>query len=416
MGMELTADAGMHAGPTETAENCRVGQEESLERKCRILGALTAAGIGRRELWLTDEIGQEDIAWIAEVSEMHQMDTVLLPKILPFCTGPEKETLRMRVHSCMIASLIQMRAVAEIAAYFEKNRIRHQLLKGAVLKRFYPAPELRGMSDIDVVVEEAQLAEAAETLEKLGYMKISEEKHHISFRKEPFLLVELHWDLYDHRRDDREYRYFRDRAEKTLWEGSAYSSRFGDEDFYIYMIAHAARHFYETGCGIRHFADIYVYLTEKKADLDGEILRQGLEACGLTTFERKFRELAFAWIGQQPLTDEQLHLFSYMLRCGIYGRGENGIWAMLAAESTGHPDRNMKRRFLFPPYTQMRQKYPWLKKVPFLLPVTWLWRAVSGITDRGALERAKKVSETDREDAKKMIDLYRSMDFPFGKE
>lgn len=415
--MEAVAkmDQELKNGGAAGAESaCR---DADIRRRCRLLGEAVAAGLSGKTGALQEEISIEDSKWLCEVSGKNMMDTVVLPQIMDYCEESVKESLRSRVHYSMICSLIQMRSATEIAAYFEKEKIRHQFLKGTVLKRIYPTFELRDMGDIDLVVDEAQLGEAEKVLTDLGYTKGASEDHHDCYVKEPFLVVEVHWDLYDRHRDRRQYLYFRDCSRKEKLSGREFGQRFDAVDFYIYMIAHSARHFYETGCGIRHLADVYIYYSKKKTDMDPERLKKGLEACGLAVFERKLRALAFDWLEQRSLTDEQLDLLSYMIDCGVHGQGENGIWAMLAEDALASGgDGNAKRSFLFPSYSKMKEIYPWMEKRPFLLPAGWIMRAFRGIRDRNALQRAKKIRDMDVDESKKMVDLYKGMELHLKRD
>ena len=386
-------------------------------RRCRILGELIARGLSGKTETFPEEISREDSEWLCQATYENMMDPVILPQIIDYCEEAGKENLRSRVHYSMIRSLIQMRSATEIGVYFEKEKIRHQFLKGTMMKRIYPNYELRDMGDIDIVVDESQIEEAESVLTKLGYTKGASEDHHHCFLQEPFLVVELHWDLYDRHRDRRQYLYFRDRSCRKALKGREFGQSFDSVDFYIYMIAHSARHFYETGCGIRHLVDVYVYCTKKKEELEPERLRKGLEASGLVAFERKIRELAFAWLEQRPLTEEQVNLLMYMIDSGVHGKSENGIWAMLAEDSlSSGEEKNAKFSFLFPSYTNMKELYPWLEKRPYLLPAGWVMRALRGLRDREAVERAKKVRDMDGKEAQKMIELYKSMELRLARD
>ena len=78
--------------------------------------------------------------------------------------------------------------------------------------------------------------------------------------KEPFMVVEAHRAMYDKTVDNNQYEYFSNFSKAILKKGYKYTYDFNDEDFYIYMIAHMAKHFYVKGCGRlyrkRHVSDI----------------------------------------------------------------------------------------------------------------------------------------------------------------
>ena len=104
----------------------------------------------------------------------------------------------------------------EIQEKLEENKIRHQVLKGAVMKHIYPRPEFREMGDIDIMIYEDSLEQAEKVVEELGFVKYQTVKHHEIFFKKPFLMLEMHWSLYDQNVDRNQSVYFKKqfRAEK----------------------------------------------------------------------------------------------------------------------------------------------------------------------------------------------------------
>ena len=68
--------------------------------------------------------------------------------------------------------------INEISNLFESERIDYMMLKGAVLRSYYPQPWMRTSCDIDILVKEESLDRATNALvEKLSY-KTDYEKHY----------------------------------------------------------------------------------------------------------------------------------------------------------------------------------------------------------------------------------------------
>ena len=101
---------------------------------------------------------------------------------------PEADAEKMRpsVLNSTIKTLSQVCAVREIQEKLEENKIRHQVLKGAVMKHIYPRPEFREMGDIDIMIYEDSLEQAEKVVEELGFVKYQTVKHHEIFFKKPF--------------------------------------------------------------------------------------------------------------------------------------------------------------------------------------------------------------------------------------
>jgi hypothetical protein len=99
--------------------------------------------------------------------------------------------------------------LAEMASELDRRGVRALFLKGAALAfTVYPEPELRPMSDIDVLVAKRDLAAAGEVLARLGYAAPEERgwasdlgrhMHHLAQRRRVVdgidVPVEVHWQL-----------------------------------------------------------------------------------------------------------------------------------------------------------------------------------------------------------------------------
>ncbi len=316
--------------------------------------------------------------------------------------------------SSTMKTFTQVFAAKEITETFEKNGIRHQILKGTIMKNIYPSPEMREMSDIDLVVYDESLDRAAKIMEEMGYENHGLVKHHMIFSKGAKLLVEVHWCLFDANAGKKQHLYFKDNFRAKLKEGTQYTYEFSLEDFYVYMISHMAKHFFETGCGIRNLVDIYVYINKYGETMNKEYLDKELNECGIFDFEKNMRNLAFIWLDNEEFDTFNENLFEYMVESGIYGKRENGIWSQLAKE-TSNGRANAKIHFYFPSINFMKEKYPWLEKAPFLLPIGWVIRGVTGISQKEAREHRENFEKSDKEKVEKMLDIYHKLNLEFRR-
>jgi hypothetical protein len=349
------------------------------------------------------------------IATMGQMPYLLLNSLLKL-TEDEKEaqSIKSLVRRSTLKTFVQVFAAKEITAKFEANGIRHQLLKGTIMKGLYPSPEMREMSDIDLVVYDENLDKAAKVMEEMGYKNHGLVKHHMIFSKGKDLMVEVHWCLFDSNADKKQHVYFKDNFRAKLKEGTQFTYEFGTEDFYVYMISHMAKHFFETGCGIRNLVDIYIYCNTYYSSMDQAYLNEELTKCGNLDFEKCMRKLAYIWLDDEDCESFYDDLFEYMVESGIYGKTENGIWGQLAKE-TSKSESNSKIRFYFPSINFMQEKYTWLKKYPFLLPVAWVIRGVTGISNKEAMEHKNSIEKADKTEVKKMLNIYRRLNLEFRR-
>ena len=86
--------------------------------------------------------------------------------------------------------------------------------------------------------------------------------------------IELHRAMIDESYETNNY--YDNIWEKVIKvENKKYLYKLSDEDFLIFMIAHAAKHFSGGGTGFRTIIDTYIYLENKS--LDYEYIYQELE-------------------------------------------------------------------------------------------------------------------------------------------
>ncbi len=383
------------------------------EKWMKLTSELVKAGFGNQDckIEIPEEITYEEIIEYAKAAEM---EYVLLSPLVKM--GIPTELLgkvRQRLIESTLATLAQVKAAQELEEAYEKEGIRFHMLKGTVLKSIYPKPEIREMSDIDVMIYDESLDRAEEVAKSLGYKMFQSVKHHVIYEKPPFLILEIHWSLYDKNVDRDQDTYFNDSVRAKLKPGTKSTYEFSKEDFYVYMIAHMAKHFYENGCGIRNLMDIYVY-QDKYADvMDMKYLEAELKKCGLFEFESQMKSLAEVWIeGKEPSQFEK-NLFSYMLDSGIYGKAVNGIWGQIAKQEEADGS-NMKMNYYFPPLSYMKENYKWLEKMPFLLPAAWCIRAVHGIAN-GAADRNAGLNNVNEENRKDIVEIYKKVGLNFKK-
>lgn len=182
--------------------------------------------------------------------------------------------------------------------------------------------------------------------------------------------------------------YYADPWQRALPTDEESVYRFSPEDEYIFMLMHGYKHFSGAGSGVRTVLDFYLFLkaygdTLNREYIDGEIAaadalaeKRGAEGAPLKNFEATlFREIGLWFEGESAVLDETgLEILSD----GVYGRAEKR-W-IKESRKKGRGKYLFGR--LFPPFRTMKQAFPVLKKLPFLLPFFWIWRILRGVFKR----------------------------------
>lgn len=356
---------------------------------------------------------------LVEVAHRNHMDYLILGALLKTdLTEEQKSSIRPYVIKSTVRNLAQVHCLRELEDRYEEEGIYHLVLKGAVLKQLYPVSEMREMSDIDIMIYDENLNRAKKIVEELGFTLFKSVKHHDIYVKAPYLMIELHHALYDKNVDKNQYEYFQRDKLTIAKDGKKYAMQLSTENFYVYLIAHMAKHFYETGCGIRNLMDVYYYRKSYATTWNYAYLGKELQECGLTVFEQRISTLAQVWLGGRKTDSFSETLFDYMLNCGIYGKSENGLWGRFAKEDSNKDTRLKlfaKSWYYFPPLSYMESDYPWLIKHPKLLVVAWGIRAVHGLLHKDGREKRKMLLNIKNEDISRIQSIYKGMQLDFKK-
>lgn len=353
-----------------------------------------------------------------DIALRNHMDYLVLGAMLRSgcLTEEQLAKFRSRVMHSIMKTAAQVTELKELLRQFEQNRVVSQPMKGACLKFSYPSPEMREMSDIDILVRSDCMESVAGILDKMGYTMLRSIKHHDIYIKKPYIVLEVHRAMYDKTVDKNQYEYFSDLSKAVLKEGCCYTYEFKPEDFYVYMIAHMAKHFYKMGCGIRNLIDIYIFRKEFGAVMNQEYVLEELEKCGLTAFAGYMEHLADIWLGKEKWDEFSEQLFTYMMDCGIYGKDENGIWNKFVEEKMQGKNitvGQLRRWYYFPSLHYMSEYYPWLEVKPFLIPIAWGIRLMGGLFKKRGVHKRKMIETMDSQKVQIYQNIYRKMKLNF---
>lgn len=295
----------------------------------------------------------------------------------------------------------QLYALEQIYKAFDENSIDYMPLKGSELKYLYPKPELRPMGDADILIRPEQYEKIRSVMTALGFTEILESDHELIWDKKGALHVELHKRLIPSYNKDY-YEYYGDGwrfAEKK--DGFRYGMR--DEDNYIYLFTHYAKHYRDGGIGIRHMTDLYVFASTH-AELDFGYIKAELEKLQLLEFYKNTEHTLSVWFSGAACDGMSDFITEKIFCSGSYGTHTAHLLATAVKTAGEESDEaELKKRLfikkLFPPYKAMLSRYKCLEKHPKLLPLMWLVRFLQIPFRRGSVKRniaAVKATAPDR--------------------
>ena len=286
-------------------------------------------------------------------------------------------------------------------------------LKGWILRNIYPHPHMRTMGDLDLLISPKYLTEAQNIMTRLGYTIEKEQftDYHVCYYKAPCLIVEIHIRL----------------AEETncpvldsVWERAVTQAndypKLCNEDSYIFLIYHAAKHVILGGIGLRYIMDLWIMLkhfsqrSNSVTPIQSEKILEGLERLGLTSFAAYSEQLVNEWFGspgtyitRMTWDAEAMNLWhEYVLSSGAFG----GVISSYENQLTKDSRFTIVFRKVFPSRKQLRIYYPELIEKPWLMPKVWtvrLWRKLKGGDALTGINSLNHVSSKGREQRKYLL-------------
>jgi len=286
----------------------------------------------------------------------------------------------------LLRDATQQAETENIIRLFSDSAIRCLPLKGYSLKKYYPSSDMRYMSDLDIFIDAENVEKARCILENLGYTFEFCGKVHDNYIKKPIMHIEVHKFLMDDDMPDiAEYYNVADGFSKGYRvSDSSLEYALSDEEFYIYMISHSAKHYLTFGTGIFSVMDIYIFLNKMGDGLNYSYIDTQLKKVRLTSLNKKLVSLANVWFGNGKSDKTIEQMSNYIITSGSYGKFENEVLHKFlnSCNSKKSLFSNKVRYFffmIFPNVEYMSGKYPKVKNKPYLLPFYWVKRWFSSI-------------------------------------
>lgn len=300
-------------------------------------------------------------------------------------------------------NILYKNELTEICRALTENKIWHMPLKGAVLMDLYPKIGMRQLADLDIYYNSEMTGILIILMEGLGYIpEIYEQYMHDVYKKPPFFDVEMHKILMSPFSPASVDEYYKKIFSKLVVDPTnKYRYNFTSEDYYVYLVCHAAKHYYQSGgTGIRTLVDFYVYNSKMGDKLNREYIVGECEKLGLADFEKQAKQLAnLIFSADEYILSEPLEfMLNFILEAGAYGVYDNIIKGKINYLNTQKNKKtHSKVRYLifrlFPDLRYMRTYYTVLNKYPCLLPIVWVYRLLlkTFTNSKNAIKEVKKL-------------------------
>lgn len=269
----------------------------------------------------------------------------------------------------------QDQAAKELFSAFENAGIDFLPVKGALIRSMYPKPAYRSMGDMDILIRLAQREKIEQVMLDLGYYGGKETDHELIWRRDG-IMFELHKHLIPSYNEDY-YAYYGD---GWKFARPTDTSRYGmsDEDHFVYVFAHFAKHYRDGGVGIRQMCDLWIF-RNAHPDMNEDYIRAELKKLEMDAFYGYILQTLDAWFTDAGENERTRLISQVVFNSGCYGNEEGRMLALGMRiqnnkQATGRVRYKHLLQHIFLPKKEMVEKYPILEEKLYLLPVIWIYR------------------------------------------
>ncbi len=375
-----------------------------------------------------EQLDQAQLAQVLELARIHSTAGIV-------CYAYQNHPARIPAESqafvrrqCLAQiSLFGRRAeqAKQLAAELDKNGIDFILFKGLVVRDYYPVPELRTFGDVDFIIRKEDRQRSDALMLSLGYERCDDWEPSYSYRKGTEY-YEFHSRVIGFDVSDKAdfVGYFGDIWAHTVpakvvqlphaWELKS-------EFHFLYLLTHIAKHISASGAGIRMYLDLALFIRHFGDSLDWAWVSAELEKLHLADFANMALYAVEQWFGvESPLPlkpipeDVGQDFLEFTLSGGVYGYVGRDQGTVFLKQHNRNDESVSKWKTLlyhaFPPVDVLANKYAYLHKRRWLLPVAWAQRLVDSRRKWGEFaEKTKHVITADEEAVLKLKRIYKEI-------
>ena len=317
-------------------------------------------------------------------------------------------------------------AMEGLIKLLNENHIAHLLFKGFIVRNFYPVPELRTFGDIDFVIRKEDRQKCHELMLANGYTPGYDWEPVYDYKKGAEY-YEIHTDVMEidvsEKYDYREYY-------SHIWEyvfrpdevNKPYTYEFKPEFHLLYLMTHIAKHINSSGAGIRMYMDIAFYIQHYGNNVDWNWIQQEVKKLHFEDFFNITFTAIEQWFGiispipLNPIDQQVMDDFlEFTLEGGTFGKvGRDRETIHLKNNDKGNDEDVSKIKTLlfhiFPPVSSLENRYEFLQKHHWMLPIAWIRRIIDNRDSWGRYKKeAKGIINADTEEVKKLKRMYKEI-------
>ena len=341
-----------------------------------------------------------DAAQLYKLAKEHQVSSMIYNQIYKFDFDPalKQHWKREAIYSVSIQTM-KTEAFLNVYKKLREKNLNVLVVKGLILRSIYSIPDNRPSNDEDLYVELKDYEAAKQVFLDNGYICVKESEMETTFAHSNGVSIELHTSLFS--KDNKAYgnyqEYFKDAFKDVLTfdiRGVKVLS-LNHDNHYLFLILHFIKHFFHGGIGIRQIMDMIIYAEHFGDQIDWNRIYKILDKNNVLHLYENVLAIAQEYLGfdttkvllpsgyNKDNCDYQA-LLDDIIDAGVFGQStiERKHTATMTLNAISSDGKSNVFKSLFPTLTEMKGKFEYLNKYPFLLPIAWFTRIFNYIFDK----------------------------------
>lgn len=339
------------------------------------------------------------------------------------CDAAYRMMLKKQAHMQLISQVAKTGEFLDLYRSLSEKGLEPVVVKGIICRNLYPFPDDRISGDEDLYIPDGAFEEYNQALLDSDMVITGEDEqrtdllHEVTYVKNNGLLrIELHKDLFDS--DGAAYAGLNELFQNVFENAVSVKidnvniRTMGYNDHLLFLIVHAFKHFIHSGVGIRQVCDIVMYGNTYGREIDWDYIMRQCRKINIDVFTASLFDIGFKYLGfsreksgcpdiWSEIAVDSGEMLDDMLSAGVYGSAEterlHSANITLNAILDGREGKDAKvsvLRTVFLSREKMTNRYTYLNKYPFLLPVAWADRIIKYALETGSGKVGNKAAKS----------------------
>jgi len=377
------------------------------------------------KLAIEEQVDYEQLLQVARINSTEGIVNYVFMKN-PGMLDPKYQGFIRR--QCLSEISLYSRRAEQMKALIEKldeKEINHLLFKGFVVREYFTVPELRTFGDIDFVIRKEDREKCNTLMRELGY-EVHENWEPVYSYVKGTEYYEIHTDVMEVDVSDKAdyksyYSHIWEHTRPSSLTGKKHSYEFTPEFHFLYMLTHIAKHISSSGAGVRMYLDIAFFIKHFGDSIDWKWISGELKKLQFQDFANIALTAVEKWFGvASPLSlrkiaDETMDDFlEFTLEGGTFGKQGRDRSVVFLKQQNRNEEEISKFKTLifhiFPPITSLENRYSYLQKHRWMLPIAWVHRVIDNRSSWGRyVDSAKGIINADEEEALRLKRMYKEI-------